>query len=278
MIKSILLPIDGSPYTDAVLEYGIFLAKKLDAVLRVLTVVDIRLFDWSMSAGADSFVPIMPTPEFQEESQKIQQEKAEQIIKKAGEMLRDSGLSFDTYKKAGIPVDEICSMARENDMVIMGIRGEYERWSDKLLGVTVEAVTRQINKSVMLVDKDFMPIESIQLGYDGSDTANKALEISAELAVSMSLPIEVISVFDGEEERKAILREAERYLEPYKVQYKLRHETGDAAEALVSAQKNAPHSALMIIGSYGHSRFREAIIGSTTVEVMRKASPVLLAK
>jgi nucleotide-binding universal stress UspA family protein len=33
------------------------------------------------------------------------------------------------------------------------------------------------------------------------------------------------------------------------------------------------------MGSFGHSRLREAILGSTTVQVMRKANkPILLAK
>ncbi len=278
MIKSILLPIDGSPYTDSVLEYGMFMAHKFDAMLRVLTIVDIRLFDWSLSSGADSFVPIMPSPEFQEESQKLQHEKAEQVLKKAGDILNKSSVKFETFKQAGIPVDEICNMARQADMVIMGIRGEYERWSDKLLGITVEAVTRQINKSVMLVDKEFKPIEHIHVGYDGSDTANKALQLAAELSATLSLPLQVIAVFDSEDERNAVLDEAERYLLPYNLEYTLRHESGDVADVLVTAQKNAPGPALTVIGRYGHSRLREAIIGSTTVEVMRKSSPVLLAK
>ena len=278
MIKSILLPIDGSHYTDSVLEYGIFMARKFDAMLRVLTIVDIRLFDWSLSSGADSFVPIMPSPEFQEESQKLQHEKADQVLKKAGEILNKSTVKFESFKQAGIPVDEICNMARQADMVIMGIRGEYERWSDKLLGITVEGVTRQINKSVLLVDKEFKPFERIHVGYDGSDTANKALQLAAELSATLSLPLQVIAVFDSEEERNAVLDEAERYLQPYHLDYALRPETGDVTDVLVSAQKNAPGAALTVIGSYGHSRLREAIIGSTTVEVMRKTSPVLLAK
>ena len=278
MIKSILLPIDGSAYTDSVIEYGIFMGRKFDAVLRVLTIVDIRLFDWSLSGGADSFVPIMPSPEFQEESQKLQQEKADHVLKKAAEILNRSAVKFETFKRAGIPVDEICNMARQADMVVMGIRGEYERWSDKLLGVTVEAVTRQINKSVLLIDKVFKPIERIHVGYDGSDTANKALQLAAEMSTILSLPLEVIAVFDSKDERNAVLDEAERYLLPYNLNYALRHETGDVVEVLVAAQKKAPKPALTVIGSYGHSRLREAIIGSTTVEVMRKSSPVLLAK
>ena len=89
----------------------------------------------------------------------------------------------------------------------------------------------------------------------------------------------MIAISTSEEERKQLLNEADRYLNPYNIEYDLRHETGDVAETLVSVQNNAPASSLMVIGSYGHTRLREAIIGSTTVEVMRKAhKPVLLAK
>ena len=41
MIKSILLAVDGSIYTNAGIAHGIDLAKKLDAYLRVYTVVDV---------------------------------------------------------------------------------------------------------------------------------------------------------------------------------------------------------------------------------------------
>jgi hypothetical protein len=44
MIKSILLAVDGSVYTNSVIEHGIILAKKLDAFLRVCSVVDIRIY------------------------------------------------------------------------------------------------------------------------------------------------------------------------------------------------------------------------------------------
>jgi nucleotide-binding universal stress UspA family protein len=36
---------------------------------------------------------------------------------------------------------------------------------------------------------------------------------------------------------------------------------------------------MLVMGSYGHSRLREAIIGSTTVQVMRSAAkPIILAR
>ena len=279
MIKSLLLPIDGSNYSETVLQYGIFLAQKFGAVLRILTVVDIRLYEWNMAAGADTFVPVMPSTEFQEESHRMLDSKADQVLEKAGEVVTTSGISFKMIKVTGNPVDEILEYSKTNDLVVMGIRGEYERWSNNLLGATVESITRQIGKPVMLVEKKFEPVEHIICGYDGSASANKALQLSAYYSSAMGLKLQVISVFDSQEEREAVLKEAETYLEPYKIEYQLRHESGDVDTILVNAQSNMPGPSLMVIGSYGHSRLREAIIGSTTVQVMRKADkPVLLAK
>ncbi|MGD9486856.1 MAG: universal stress protein [Calditrichaceae bacterium] len=279
MIKSILLPIDGSSYSEAVISYGKFFAEKFNAIIRVLSIVDIRLFDWSVATNADNFVPVMPPAGFQAETQKMHDEKAQQILDKAANLLKSTGIPFELTKVTGIPVEEICNQAKQNDLVVMGIRGEYERWSDKLLGATIESVSRQISKPIILVEKSFFPFEKILCGYDGSIYANKGLQYAAFMAQILSIPIQVIAVFSSDEERKAVLAEAEQYLTPYKIDFQLRHETGDASEILVNATKTTPNPALLIIGSYGHSRLREAVLGSTTVQVMRAADkPIMLAK
>ncbi len=279
MIKSILLPIDGSPYTESVLNYGQYFHKQFGALIRILSVVDIRLFDWSVATSADSFVPILPSAEFQEESQKIQDEKAQKVIEKAAEILDAQKVTYEVIKISGIPIDEICQYAKTTDLVIMGIRGEYARWSGKLLGATAEAVTRQIAKPVMLVDKTFDEIKQILCGYDGSITANHALQMAAFFAKTMDLPLGVISVFDSEDEAQAVLKEAEQYLLPYQIQFTLKHEKGSVEEVLIAEQNNAALPSLMVIGGYGKSRLTEAILGSTTVHVMRKAKkPILLVK
>ncbi|MBN2423620.1 MAG: universal stress protein [Calditrichaceae bacterium] len=279
MIKSILCAVDGSPYSESVLRNAIYLAKQFDAIIRALTVVDIRLFDWTVATGADSFVPVMPSADFQAESQRIQEDKAKKVIDKAGDMLKKEGMNFELKSAAGIPVDEICDKARQNDLVVMGIRGEYERWSDKLLGVTLESVSRQISKPLMLVDRNFVEFNHIICGYDGSNSANKALQLSAFLSKSINLTLDVIMVSDSEEERSAVLREAEKYLQPYQISFNLCHDSGDVADVLVEAQNQSKNKPLIIIGSYGHSRLREAILGSTTIQVMRTAKkPIILAK
>ncbi len=279
MIKSILTPLDGSIYSDTVLQYAIFFSKKFNAPVRVLNVVDIRLTDMGISPASDSFVPLIPSAEFQSESRKILEEKSKRILSKASHILRDEGVDFEVESVLGLPVDEICGYAMQNDIVIMGTRGEYEKWNEKFIGATVESVSRQISKPLILVDKKFQKFERIHIGYDGSVHANKALQLSAFLAKSFDILIQVMAVFDSEDDRKAVLTEAEKYLKPYDVNFQLRHETGHAADAIIAASIDCPALPLTVIGSYGHSRLKEAIIGSTTVEVMRKAlKPVLITK
>ncbi len=279
MIKSILTPLDGSIYSDTVLQYAIYFSKKLNAPVRVLNVIDIRLTDLGISPASDSFVPLIPSAEFQTESRKILEEKSKRIISKASHILEGEGVSYEVNSELGLPVDEICNYAMQNDLVIMGTRGEYEKWNEKFIGATVESVSRQISKPLLLVDKKFHKFERILIGYDGSVHANKALQISAFLAKTFDLSMQVMAVFDSEENRKAVLEEAEKYLTPYDINFQLRHETGHAADAIIAAGKDSPVSPLTVIGSYGHSRLKEAIIGSTTVEVMRNAAkPVLITK
>ena len=75
-----------------------------------------------------------------------------------------------------------------------------------------------------------------------------------------------------------MLEEAQSYLKPYKVQVDLVGVSGNPEKEIIRVAGER-HCDLMIMGAFGHSRIREAILGSTTEQVVRKADvPVLLSK
>jgi nucleotide-binding universal stress UspA family protein len=279
MIKSILLAVDGSVYTDSVISTGMDLAKKLKAHLRVYSVVDIRIYEWVLNTGAEGYMPVIPSSMFHEESHKFHHDRADVLLNKVGEQLNNAGLSFESGKMEGSPADLLCELARQADLMIMGARGDYARWGDRLLGATVEVVSRQIQTPLMIVDKTCLPCNNLICAYDRSESATQALKLSAYLAGELKLPLEVVTVHDDETERNNILGEAKKYLHPYQIQSRFRPEAGDPATMLIQVTEKAEQPAVLLMGSYGHSRIREAIIGSTTVQVMRKAvKPIILAK
>ena len=279
MIKSILLAVDGSAFTEPVLQYGIALSQKFQALLRVLTVIDIRIFEWAVAIGVEGFAPIIPSSGYQEESQKLLDQKAEEVLKKIENILKQKKVEYILEKESGNPVDMICDKARLADMVMLGARGEFAKWSDKMLGATLEALTRLCIKPIFISPKEYQDIRKIMVAYDGSENASKGLALAAFFASKLDLPLLLLNVNDSNQAGKQILQEAKDYLAPYKLS-KLEEEvvTGDAAEKIVEMSKSR-NADLIIMGSYGHSRIREAILGSTTVQAMRNATvPVLMAR
>jgi nucleotide-binding universal stress UspA family protein len=279
MIKSILLAVDGSAYTEPVLKYGIELSKNFDAFLRVLTVIDIRIFEWAVAIGVEGFAPIIPSAGYQEESQKILEQKADEVLKKTEKILQKEKVQYVLEKESGNPVDVICDKARLTDMVILGARGEFAKWSDKMLGATLESLSRLCIKPLLVIPREFRKFSRILLAYDGSENASKALALVAFFASRLKLPILLLNVNESEENGKEILKEAMDYLMPYNLEKVEQRIVVGNADEKINLVAGDTGSDLIIMGSYGHSRIREAILGSTTVQTMRKATvPVLIAR
>ena len=279
MIKSIFLAVDGSIFTNTVVEYGIDLAKRLGAFLRVYSVIDIRIYEWVLNTGGEGYMPVIPSNVFHDESYKFHSERAQVLISSLRKKLNESGVKFEADKLEGDPVEVICDISRQVDLVIMGARGDYARWGDRLLGATLESVSRQIHSPLLIAGQEYKDFKSIICAYDQSEASNTGLKLSAYLAEQLKIPLEVLTIHDDELEREEILNEAKTYLKPYTITTQFRHEAGDPVKILIQVTGDLPEPALMVMGSFGHSRIREAILGSTTVQVMRKAyKPILLAK
>jgi nucleotide-binding universal stress UspA family protein len=279
MIKSILLAIDGSNYTESILKYGVDLANKFDAHLRVLTVIDIRIFEWAVAIGVEGFAPIIPSTAYQEESQRLLEEKADKLLERTSEVLKEAKVSFEIEKTSGSPVEIICDKCRLADLIVMGCRGEFGPWRDKMLGATLEATSRLAIKPILVTQKEYSKISHILFAYDGSINSNKAFPWVGAFAKQFEAKLTILIVSSEEESAKGILKDSTNYLSNYDLsEINTMIKEGDAETKIVEAAKEV-NADLIIMGSYGHSRIREAILGSTTVHVMRHArAPILMVK
>ncbi|NIR50074.1 universal stress protein [candidate division KSB1 bacterium] len=278
MIKSILLAVDGSVYTDAQVKHCVQLARAFQARISVLTVVDIRFFEWAVSMGTEGFVPVIPSAVYQEESKKMLESKADAVLKKCAAILRKEKIDFEAEKLHGPPADVIEEKSYLVDLLIIGARGEFAKWTSKFGGATLEVVVRQCNKPIFITSKEFKKISKMLIAYDGSDKANKALQLSGFVAENLQVPVTILSVSDNEQKRNRDLQNAETYLNPYDVDVELMGVHGNPEKNIVQISQEKKCD-LIIMGAFGHSRFREAILGSTTEQVMRTSKiPLLLSK
>jgi nucleotide-binding universal stress UspA family protein len=278
-MKNILATVDGSAYSNTVLQQTIQLAQKFDALVRFLSIVDVRIFEWSVSIGADGFMPMMPaTASYQREAQKILEEKAQEVLKACAREAEKAGIQFVTQKISGSPVEVICEQARMVDLIVMGRRGEYARWGHTLMGATLDGTVRQANKPVFVLPQQYRPIEKMLLAYDRSPQANHGLQIAADMASRYRCPLVVLAVDEDPGSGQRTIDEAEQYLRPYGLKTSARILGGKASEAILKACQ-AEKVDLVIMGVHGHARLWELLLGCTAEEVLRRIDlPLLLVR
>lgn len=276
MIKSILVGIDGSEHARTALRYATWLATRLDAHVIGLHVIDIVAIEGSFVHDISGSLGFEPYLDFTSKMREALDERGEVLLRDFEATCRDAGVRCDKVMQTGIVPGEICDRAREADLVVIGHRGVNRRFTTGLLGGVAESVTRQCTKPVLVTPLEFAEIRSPMLAYDGSEHASAAMHAAADLCTKLSLPLSVITVSRDADEGKDILAEANRYLASYSIEVKTAVVDGHAAERIPQELRDRGHD-LLFMGSHGHGRIIELVLGSTTEYVLRNAHcPVFL--
>lgn len=111
MYERILLPTDEGESMAKVVEHAADIAKRRDAVVHVLYVLDDRAF-------------LTLDEEMQDEALAQLEEKGERATTEAADQLADAGLTVEMATRKGNPADEILRYVDEHDvdLVVMGTR------------------------------------------------------------------------------------------------------------------------------------------------------------
>lgn len=276
MIKSILVGIDGSEHSRTALRYATWLARRLDATVTGLHVVDIVSIEGSFFHDISGSLGFEPYLDFTSKMREALHERGQALLDEFRATCSSEGVRCETALQIGIVPSEICERAREADLVVIGHRGVNQRFSTGLLGGTAESVTRQCPKPLLVTPLEFAEIKSPLLAYDGSQRASAAMHVAAEVCSHLGLPLSVLTVCRDEEQGEKIIDQARRYLASYSLQTHPFVTTGQAYER-IPAEIREKHYDLVFMGSHGHGRIIELVLGSTTEYVLRNAPcPVFL--
>lgn len=278
MIKSILVPIDDSIYSEIALNYAIDITKIYKAKIEFLNVIDVKLFEDQHFHGIFAALGTKPFPEFKIKLQQALDQRAKKILERAAKHCEKRKVRFEESLITGILPEVITKESKKVDLIVMGARGESAPHKSQFLGSTVEEVTRLAHKPVMITHRRHAPIKRVLMAYDGSLPSNEALKVAADFASKALLSIVLLNVSRDKEAGKAILAEAEKYLKTYRIKFESVITGSDPSKVILDTARKKMCD-MIFMGGYGHAKFYELILGSTTEQVMRKATvPVLLYK
>ncbi len=139
-MDKILLATDGSKHSMKTVEQSVKLARKLEAEVTVLYVIE-----GNPQIGYDLFAAYKKTEAELEKS-------AKKVLEKAAQPFQDQGITVNTRLEKGHPADIICEIAeKENfDYVILGSRG-LGGIKEMLLGSVSNAVANCIKTSIIII-------------------------------------------------------------------------------------------------------------------------------
>ncbi len=196
MIQNILIPTDGSDYGKTAIAYGIYIARKLDAQLIGLHVVDIRLIRGPVFTDISGSVGLPPYQEFLPAIESGLEAKADAILQDFRGQCEAAGVHPETMKVTGVIDETIIEEGRKCcDWILLAQRGEHFHIDGgAILGSTAQSVVRRSGKPVLVTPEHFREIESMAVAYDGSAPAHKALKLAAELSERAAWPLSVVII------------------------------------------------------------------------------------
>ncbi len=147
LYKKILLPTDGSEYSEKAGEHAIWIAEKSISQIIVLNVID------------TSYLRSIPQHDLELSLEEQFKEEGNMAVKKFSEKLEESqcegtckNVHFTSMIKKGKPADEILKIIKEEeiDLVVMGASGKHGL--NRLYpGSVTERVVRSANCPVLVV-------------------------------------------------------------------------------------------------------------------------------
>jgi nucleotide-binding universal stress UspA family protein len=275
--------IDGSVYSESVLDHATWVAGKLGASVDVVHVIGRRdvdgvPFDLSgnLEFGGHGAL-LAELAEHDRERAKLAQERGRLIVDAGAARLRAAGVAeAHPRMRNGDIVDAVQELEGDADLIVVGKRGNAADFAKLHLGSNLERVVRSSKKPVLVASRAFKPINRFLIAFDGGASVMKAINHIAGGKLFPGLPCTMISAGKETPEARGKLEAAAGLLRNAGYAVEAIIEEGEP-EDVIARHAEAEHIDLLVMGAYGHSRIRNLIIGSTTTEMIRSVKiPVML--
>ncbi|GHB93529.1 universal stress protein [Cerasicoccus arenae] len=283
-MKKILACTDASDYARTVCRYTGWLAGLTGASVDALYVSNLWEFELPFLLDLGGSIGASPYHGMTDALEEIENKKAKLVEQAVRREMADAGVEMDKLAiqhETGLLVDAVDAYETGDspvDMVVLGKRGEGAEQAKDHLGGNLERVVRAARQPCLVTNLEYREIKKAALAYDGSASAQKAVDwLIAETALrDIALSVVTVSDGHGDNESAHSLRVAEGRLEDAGISAEAHLLTGDTEDEIAKFVEGNDID-LLIMGAYGHSRIRELLIGSTTTDLIRRCKiPVML--
>ncbi|MFC2990466.1 universal stress protein [Halomonas tibetensis] len=284
MTEQVMAAIDGSKFSEGVCDAAAWASLALGAPLTFLHVNDNhavpeeRNLSGNLRAGARERL-LEELSQLDEQRAKVAQEQGRLMLQAAKERAIEDGVAEPgTRQRNGTLVETLEELQNDMRLLVIGKRGEGAEHNGDHLGSNLERVVRTLHRPILMVPDVFKTPETVMLAFDGSKTTRKGVEMLAKSPLFAGIPVQVVIVGAETGDNRSQLDWALKTLRVAGHEAEGAIRAGEV-EATLRGYKEEQGIDMLVMGAYGHSRIRHLLVGSTTTEMLRRASvPILLLR
>lgn len=283
MIKRIVVALDPDQDTPIATRYAIRLAKRFDASLTGLAVVDISNIQPVMTVGA--YGTEVYGHQIWEEMGDETREVAEQLLDSFSSAVEKADVKHRKITRHGASFEMIVEEMKYHDLLIVGRDSHFFYNEPNKDTKTLANVVKNGVSPTLIVTDAYHDVERLMVAFDGSSPAARTLQAFVHLLpYGSDLDIELVNVAKSNSsedlgEASVILRQAESYLKEHRFSYITKSvlDPGDVGERLLERQLTKKPD-LVLMGAHSVSALRRATFGSTTHFMITKSEgPLFLS-
>ncbi len=273
MLRSMLIGLDGSVYSNAAIELAIQWAQRFDALVTGLGVVD------EPAICKCEPVPIGVGYLKVERDQHLlakARRRVQELLAKFAQRCDSEGVRYKVIEDVGTPETQIVQNSKQYDLIVLGQKTyfgfESQPWPDE----TLQNVLRQSSRPVVVVPDTIGDGKAIVIAYDGSPQADRALQAFGTLGLAGGEDAHVLSIHSNHTTAEQQAGQAVDFLKSHGVSaFSHPSEPTTSVDKIILEKVQQLQVRLLVMGACGRPLWQKYVFGSTTTSVL-EACPVPL--
>ncbi len=271
MLRSVLVALDGSVYSETAASLAIEWALRYGARLVALGVVDAPSIERAepVPLGAGAYKRARDEARLADAHRRVVEFLAEfrarsQAARVPTEVLED----IDD------PATSILREAERCDVVILARETHFRFETQDRPDETLARVLRGSPRPVVVVPRELPEGRGVIIAYGGGREAARTIQTFHLLGLAAGEPVEVVSIHRDAATAEALARQGAEYLALHGAPHSVRAIASDAPPAQVLLEEiGRTRPRLLVMGAHGHHPVRDLFSTSVTRAVLR-ACPV----
>lgn len=274
MLETILIGLDGSPYSRIAVDLGLRWAKRCDAMLVGIGVIEPPKSELVSPASRKN-------KELQEsDSYLASRRKVEQFLEQFALQCAEAGVACKLLEQTGLSHDQIVAEATRYDLILLGRKTFFAEKPSEEIDETLHHVVKYSPRPVVTVTNNLPSGRGVLIAYDGSLQAAHALQAFQSLELHEAEDVHVLTVASTHAEATRHADRAAEFLRFHGIEAQRHCVDSTAAPAGILLDQIRQHNPrLVVMGAYGQPAWREFVFGSVTQALLKKCpAPLLLCQ